>query len=104
MATLSLWYSSLGNPMDRGAWRAVVHGVTKELDMTYLLNSNNMYIYVYIYMDIHTENKGRSKEVQHQGLLSSEFMVCLVFSSVPSRFGQSLYFNLRRPHPLQHLT
>ena len=23
-----------GNPMDRGAWRATVHGVEKELDMT----------------------------------------------------------------------
>ena len=28
-----LQYSSLGNPLDRGAWRATVHGVTKELDM-----------------------------------------------------------------------
>ena len=24
----------LENPMDRGAWRATVHGVTKELDVT----------------------------------------------------------------------
>ena len=24
----------LGNPMDRGAWRAIVHGVAKESDMT----------------------------------------------------------------------
>ena len=24
-----LWYSSLENPMDRGAWQAIVHGVTK---------------------------------------------------------------------------
>ena len=27
-------YSCLGNPMDRGAWQATVHGVTKELDTT----------------------------------------------------------------------
>jgi len=27
-------YSCLGNPMDRGAWRATAHGVAKELDMT----------------------------------------------------------------------
>ena len=27
-------YSCLENPMDRGAWWATVHGVTKELDMT----------------------------------------------------------------------
>ena len=25
-------YSCLGNPMDRGTWRAKVHGVTKESD------------------------------------------------------------------------
>ena len=29
----SLQYSCLGNPMDRGACWATVHGVTKELDM-----------------------------------------------------------------------
>ena len=27
-------YSCLGNPMDRGAWRATVHGVAKESDRT----------------------------------------------------------------------
>ena len=29
-----LKYSCLENPMDRGAWGATVHGVTKESDMT----------------------------------------------------------------------
>ena len=29
-----LQQSCLENPMDRGAWQVVVHGVTKELDMT----------------------------------------------------------------------
>ena len=29
-----LQYSSLGNPMDRGAWWATVHKAAKELDMT----------------------------------------------------------------------
>ena len=29
-----LQHSCLENPMDRGAWRAAVHGVEKELDMT----------------------------------------------------------------------
>ena len=29
-----LQYSCLGNPMDRGAWQAIVHGVTKESDTT----------------------------------------------------------------------
>ena len=27
-------YSCLGNPMDRGAWQATAHTVTKELDIT----------------------------------------------------------------------
>ena len=35
-----LWYSCLENPMDRGAWWAAIHGVTKS-DMTYWLNNNN---------------------------------------------------------------
>ena len=29
-----LQYSCLENPMNRGAWLAMVHGFTKELDMT----------------------------------------------------------------------
>ena len=29
-----LQYSCLGNAMDRGAWQATVHGVTKESDTT----------------------------------------------------------------------
>ena len=32
--------SYLENPLDRGAWRAAVHGVTKESDMTEQLNNN----------------------------------------------------------------
>ena len=27
-------YSCLGNPVDRGAWEAIVHGTRKESDMT----------------------------------------------------------------------
>ena len=35
-----LQYSCLGNPVDRGAWQAIVHGVTKEFDTTLRLNNN----------------------------------------------------------------
>ena len=34
-------YSCLESPMDRGAWWAKVHGVTKESDVTEGLKSNN---------------------------------------------------------------
>ena len=34
-----LQHSCLGNPMDRGAWWATVHGVTKGSDATYQLNN-----------------------------------------------------------------
>ena len=36
-----LQYSCLENPMDRGAWRATVHGVIKESDATLRVNNNN---------------------------------------------------------------
>ena len=32
--------SCLGNPMDRGAWRATVHGVAKVWDTTWRLNTD----------------------------------------------------------------
>ena len=38
-----LQYSCLENPMDRGAWRATVHGVAKESDMTEQLNNTPKY-------------------------------------------------------------
>ena len=34
-------YSCLGDPMDRGAGRATVHGVSKKSDMTERLDNNN---------------------------------------------------------------
>ena len=40
-----LQYSCQDSPMDRGAWQATVHGVTKELGMTYRLNNNNLSFY-----------------------------------------------------------
>jgi len=39
-----LQYSYLGNPMDRGAWRAIVHGVAKSWTW---LNTHAIYIHVF---------------------------------------------------------
>ena len=38
----ALQYSCLGNPKDRGAWQATVHGVTKESGMTYDQTTTNI--------------------------------------------------------------
>ena len=35
-----LQYSYLENPLDRGAWQAIVHGVTRESGMTKQLNNS----------------------------------------------------------------
>ena len=52
-----LQYSCLGNPMDRGAWRATVYGVTKESDTTECTHMQNR-----IYMqEIALENYTRRK-------------------------------------------
>ena len=37
----SLHYTYLGNPMDKGAWQATVHGITKESNTTQQLNTIN---------------------------------------------------------------
>ena len=39
-----LQYSCLGNPMNRGAWWAIVHGVVKEPDITWQLNNNKGFL------------------------------------------------------------
>ena len=35
--------------MNRGAWRALVHGLAKELDMTEQLSMHDIYIYIYMF-------------------------------------------------------
>ena len=45
----SLQYSCLGNPMDRGVWRATVGGIVEESDMTQQLNKNNVYIHSHVH-------------------------------------------------------
>ena len=53
-----LHYSCLEKPMDRGAWHAPVHGVTKESDMTERLTLDTslhyIYMYIYVYKCIYT--------------------------------------------------
>ena len=52
----SFRYCCLGNPRDRGAWWATVHGVAKELTNTFTLRCGNcgtevcLFLYLVIYL------------------------------------------------------
>ena len=48
-----LKYSCLENPMDKGAWQAIVHRFA-ELDTAEMTEHGCIYIYIYIYIYIHT--------------------------------------------------
>ena len=53
----------LGNPMDTGAWRAMAHGVAKELDMTQELNNNRGYLPLPLcYFKVYTLSLGNSRK------------------------------------------
>ena len=43
-----LWYSHLGNPTDRGAWQAIVHGVAKESDVAEMTKEQHSYFHVLV--------------------------------------------------------
>ena len=45
-----LQYSCLGNPMDRGAWRATVHGVTKRQTCLRDFTTTTIQTYITDYM------------------------------------------------------
>ena len=51
-----LQYSCLENPVDREAWWATVHGITKELDTTQRLNNSKdnskQFLYICIILNI----------------------------------------------------
>ena len=57
-----LQYSCLGNPMDRGAWWAIVRGVKKESDTTERLNSN------WTQLSLHSCGLGQSCKWKSLGL------------------------------------
>ena len=49
-----LQYSCLGNPIDRGAWRAATHGVTKRVRRDWVTNQNKAHhMYVHIHVCVH---------------------------------------------------
>ena len=71
-----LQYSCLGNPMDRGAWQAIVHGVTKS--QTQLSKCDVQYTGTHTHT--HTQLKNTcmpvSLETEHSGILGlPQFML-----------------------------
>ena len=69
----TLQHSCLGNRMDRGLWRAIVHWVT-ESDLTGWLTRSLSYMYVCAYMFIHT-------------YIYLTAVLCLVTQSCPTLCG-----------------
>ena len=48
----TLQYSCMENPEDRGSWRAIVHGISKESDTTEHTHTHTC-VYVYTYKHIY---------------------------------------------------
>ena len=68
MATL-LQYSCLEISMDRGAWRATVHGIAKEFDTTEQLNNNR---------ENRTDKGAKVGKGNHMG--DGEYAICVPVS------------------------
>ena len=58
-----LQFPCRGNPMDREAWQATVHGVTKESDTTEVLNNNKTLLVI-------SPTVGKIKQVSEKGNFS----------------------------------
>ena len=77
-----LQYSFLGNLMDRETWQAIVHGITKSLDMTEWLNHHRKYIYVSTTLSIHP-NLSSSTVFTSPFFTSPSIPVLKIGSSIP---------------------
>ena len=67
--------SCLENPTDRGAWQAIVHGVTKESDTTSQLNNNPnitplIELRVYVYIKVNNNIKQNMENATNISLCS----------------------------------
>ena len=48
----AMWYSCLGNPMDRGAWRATVHRVAKsQTQLSNWARMNRRHVFIYLFFE-----------------------------------------------------
>ena len=72
-----LQYSCLENPMNRGAWQATVHGVTKESDMTEWPNNNRWFWCSATYMETAgLQNHGLDPWYKLEGVVDVSILLC----------------------------
>ena len=81
-----LQYSCLGNPMDRGAWQATVHGVAK----THTWLSMCMHTYTHTHTHTHTQAHRKSSILY---IITTDKFICvyLFLSSLSSQEKHSIY-------------
>ena len=58
-----LQYSSLENPLDRGAWRASVHEVAKQSDMTEPLTHTHTHTHTLSHTHTHSSEIGKATNI-----------------------------------------
>ena len=117
-----LQYSCLENPMDRGAWRAIVQRVTQSLTQLkrFIMHSTyiNTYIYIYIYIERERERereKSPAPESQVWGLVPRPLKqspeprsppkvtepLCNYCQKPPGHHQQTFWPQIRQKCPLQ---
>ena len=82
-----LQYSCLENPMDRGAWWATVHGVTKESDTTERLHFHFYFQWQYMNCELPDVQAGFRKG---RGMRDQIVNICWITEK--SKFQKIIYF------------
>ena len=62
----TLQYSCLGNPMDKGAWQATVHRVTKQMDTTKHTHTHNNMMLALAKKKERKEEKERERQKERE--------------------------------------
>ena len=59
-----LQFSCLENSVDRGAWRAKVHGVTKSCTLLSSLSCTHVHAHMHTHTHTHTHHMNRARSVE----------------------------------------
>ena len=79
-----LWYSCLGNPMDRGTWQATAHGVTEwDISQQQQIAGKGAYVCVLSHFSCGTWYLINGKaNISSSPILPKYFYVCFMFFSI----------------------